>query len=775
VKHNRLLTFLFGGTLILTLILPSYSLDRGELNFSLWNRSFLYSPQSGQENNYETIFHFDLTQSITNYGNLTLWVDELTSPQGNQLAHWQVNWSDLKWGKFDLNISAGDGTIRFTNLESRFINMYHPYLYYRGGQLRISSGSIETTLWGGKLAHLSGLLGTTYEIKDQSLWGFKTKYQKNQNFLLGAGLIHTESPEEDKEDEELFPKKNNIFLLDSEWNIINGLKLLGEYKRSLYIEKDSPQEKGGSFYRLGPLIRTKKLELEANYRYVGTHYRFVSSATQIEEDEKGLFSSLRYKLGSSLTLFGSVDQFRNNLEEDPNKNTLQTFRVFSGFSFFSESFPSITAHFFTTERKSIHDSPDPLHAHDLGVYTQVSENIGRFSPYLRFQWKKSQDKLLEEKNSFLTTSYAGCRYSLRNGSTLWMEGKWENQFLSFQEERNQRLIIRTGMRYNFSPQLNLYSEAYYERSRFRTLRENIELYLGVNYDLPWGLGLRVDFRTRNPLNQDHAGSSHWFTVKLNKRFQWGAPSKILGKIPGQEVTGVGAIQGFVFEDKNQNNLLDPEDERIQGITLSLEEGTTTETDDQGKYKFSKVAEGHHRVKLGIKKIPAYYYILTPSEHEVQVKARKTHQTDFILVSGATLEGKVFSDENRNKKIDPEEKGIPDLLILLKPVDKKGSQKREEYLDQLILNTYTDSEGKYIFDNILPGKYELSIHKESIPKGAAVVEPHPVEINLKSGQKLSDQNILIKPREIIIKNHPPFHLKGLLTMMSKNIKFLSKNV
>lgn len=716
------------------------------------NRSFLYSPQLGQENKYETVFHLDLTQYVTNYGNFTLWVDGLSSHQGNQVAQWQLYWSDLKLGKFELNARAGDGYVKFTNLESRFINMYHPYLYYRGGSLNISSGSMETTLWGGKSAHLSGLLGSTYEIKDQVLWGVKTKYQRNQKFLVGAGLIHTERGKEDAEKADIFTQRNNIFLLDSEINVYSWFKLLGEYKRSVYVEKGRTKKKGDSFYRFGPLIATDKLKLEANYRYIGSNYRFVSPATQIEEDEKGIFSSLRYRLAPALTIFGSVDRFQNNVQDDPEKNTFRTFQVFTGFSLFSESFPNITARVFTRDRKSIHDSSEPLHTHDFGVYTQISERIGSFSPYLRFQWQKSKDEFFPENNSFSTTSYAGCRYSMRNGSTFWVEGKLDTQSFSLREEYTTRMRMRTGMRYNFSPKLSLYSEAFYERSGFREQAGNIELYLGLNYDLPWGLGLRADFRTRQSLGQKYPGSTYWFTVKLNKKFQWEAASRILGKVPGEEVKGVGSIQGFVFEDKNQNNILDNKDEGIGEIKLALEDGTTTQTDAQGKYRFSKVAEGLHRVKIIMRKIPASFYILTPSEYDVQVKTRKTHQVNFILVSGSTLEGKVFSDENRNGKIDPEEKGIPDLLILLKPVDKEESPKREEYLNDLILNTYTDAEGKYIFENILPGKYELSIHRETIPEGATVVEPHPVKINLESGQKLENQNFLIKPREIIIKNN-----------------------
>ena len=71
--------------------------------------------------------------------------------------------------------------------------------------------------------------------------------------------------------------------------------------------------------------------------------------------------------------------------------------------------------------------------------------------------------------------------------------------------------------------------------------------------------------------------------------------------------------------------------------------------------------------------------------------RETVRVNFQLIAAGRIEGRVINDVNSNGKIDPGEKGIPDVLILLEPGNN---------------NAYTDEDGKFIFENILPGQYQI---------------------------------------------------------------------
>lgn len=725
-------------------------MEKGGINFSLWNRSFLYDQQFlNQKNVHETIFHFDLSQVITNYGMISAWVDGLSSDKGQNIARFYLNWSGFKIGNVKFNAKLGDSYLQFTNLESRFINMFHPYLYFRGANLMFSAPSYDLTFWGGKTAQLRGLLGSTYEIGDQNILGFKARYKAKDRLIIGGGIIHTENEENNFDETSL--KKNNIFLLDSEYKIFSWLKFLGEYKLSNYLENDKDKTKGDSFYRIGPIIKTEKFDIEANYRYVGSSFRFVSHATQIEEDEKGFFSTLRYRASRSLTLFGGVDRFRDNVEEDPQKRTIDTFYVFSGFSLFSRFFPDITVRLNASERKSREEFQDSINKLNIGTYVQVSKRLGSFFPYIRHMWRRYEDKLSPEGDFSSSTTYLGLRHSFRRSSSFWLEGILDQRYDYMKEKTRQDVSLRTGLRHSFSRKMSLYSEVFYRRSGLEESISNLDIYLGVNYELPWEIGFKIDFRTHQPLNQKRQGSNYSFTVKLDKRFKWGAPTRILGKIAGKETVWVGNIEGFVFEDKNRNMIKEQDEKGIPGINVILEDGSAIKTDSSGRYKFSNVAEGNHRVRMEERKIPANFFILKAPSIDIKVERKKTHKACFSLVSGAFICGKVIEDANRNDKIDPDEKGLENVLILLKPLIKEEEEKEMEYMEKLVLNTYTDKEGNYIFDNIFPGEYELIIDEETLPKGAKLVTETPIKITLQSGQKLEGKDLLVKPRKIIFQD------------------------
>lgn len=112
------------------------------------------------------------------------------------------------------------------------------------------------------------------------------------------------------------------------------------------------------------------------------------------------------------------------------------------------------------------------------------------------------------------------------------------------------------------------------------------------------------------------------------------------------------------------------------------------------------------------------------------------QVNFRMITGGRIKGRVISDINGNGKQDPGEKGISDVLVQLAP----GGQ-----------NTYTDDEGRFIFENILPGEYTLKLDPASLPEDTVFTSPEELKIEILPGGELKEKNFLIqiKPRPIII--------------------------
>jgi hypothetical protein len=221
-----------------------------------------------------------------------------------------------------------------------------------------------------------------------------------------------------------------------------------------------------------------------------------------------------------------------------------------------------------------------------------------------------------------------------------------------------------------------------------------------------------------------------------KKFNWGRREKIAGLKPGVGTEGYGIVEGVVFNDINRNGVQDKGEEGIKGITIRLEDGSIVKTDEKGYYQFSRVEVGGHFVTLDVRRIPAEYSIISPEKIRGEVKLREKVRVNFQLIAAGTIEGRVINDTNGNGKFDPGEKGIPDVLVLLEPGDN---------------NAYTDEDGKFIFENVLPGTYRMRLDPATLPEDSVYTSPEELTFEVPVGGELKDINFLIyvKPRPIMI--------------------------
>lgn len=105
------------------------------------------------------------------------------------------------------------------------------------------------------------------------------------------------------------------------------------------------------------------------------------------------------------------------------------------------------------------------------------------------------------------------------------------------------------------------------------------------------------------------------------------------------------------------------------------------------------------------------------------------------MKGISIKGRVLEDAKGTGKPGPEAKGVPDVLVLLTPGD---------------LNTYTDSEGYFSFEGILPKSYELSLSPETLPENSHISAPHlPLELTLKPGEQVKNLTLLVHRQERVI--------------------------
>jgi len=367
-------------------------------------------------------------------------------------------------------------------------------------------------------------------------------------------------------------------------------------------------------------------------------------------------------------------------------------------------------------------------------YAEINKRIKFLEIYSRYEHFQFKDEVNPTSSYRKQVPLVGVRGYHRN-LTWYLEGEYDRFNNPNIAQGFEGLYLRLGGNYNFSPNLNLFGELSY---RPRSNRYGGQL--GVNWQLPYNFTLRAYGRmekgTIGPGDILNDFSSNQVILKLTKAFSWGRKTGVAGQKFGQEWLGSGVIEGWVFNDANLNHARDAGEEGVEGVKIRLEDGSTVATDSQGHYQFPAVGAGKHLVTLEAKRIPAMYTFVDSESVAVEVKRRDTARVDFAFAKGATIRGRILEDTQGQGKAAAGAKGLPDVLVFLKPGD---------------WNTYTDSEGNFSFEGILPRDYEISLHPETLPEFSRITSPQgPAKISLQPGEQIRDLNFLVhRPERPVI--------------------------
>ena len=725
-----------------TFLSSSYALDEGGATTSIENRSINRKTATEDTDEFETNYHLDAWQNMPNVGKFILWLDWANAKNTEEIDRLGRGFLALKGFRFSdfiLDSLVGDSSFLFTNLPEKFSNSTYTDIYFRGFQTDLFSKWGEAHVFGGKVARLEGLLGKIYDPTDESFYGFKGQFRPIPRLLIGTGFIRTQD-EVDNNDQP-FTKNNNIFLFDSELEIFKWMKWLTEFRRSDFKGEIGVESQKDYVLKLGPLLTTEKFKLEANYRRIGTDYHFVNEATQGERDQEGFFLLTEYRPWKELTLFGNADRFNDNLSKKLDRNVMDTQRGLIGLSFLTPKYPSLYLTFDMTDQKTRFDLPSPVDNLTSTLFSEVRYQYKDFNPYFRYRRIDYNDEITHASEYVQNVVTLGFRQNFIRGSIIYIEGEMDRKEYP-NDERDSRLSGKVGLNYYYSPNFSFWGEAIYSKLKERTedtRRNKIEGSFGLSYQLPWDIQIYGDIRydkILNPQRDELKSQGLQANLRITKKFGWGKREKIAGLRPGIETKGYGMVEGIVFNDINRNGMQEKGEEGIKDVTIRLEDGSMVKTDEKGFYQFSRVEVGGHLVTLDVRRIPADYSIVSPEKVKIEVKLRETVKVNFQLIASGRIEGKVINDANANGKFDPDEKGIPDILVLLQPGDN---------------NTYTDDDGKFIFENILPGDYLLKLDPATLPEDSVFTSPTELKFQVPVGGELKDMNFLIhiKPRPIII--------------------------
>ena len=732
-----------GLLLVLSLLASPQStqaLEAGEghLGTSFYSTQFRTFGQQFSLSEYYA--YLDFQQKLVNYGILEgkLAYSYLREPPGSfqtaasgwNQAYGRLTLKDYHWGRGVLAASAGDQSFQISLLPVHFNNFFYPDQYFRGFSLQYNHPNVQLLTLGGEVTVSKGLLGETYGGLGEGLYGLLGRLQPWERWNLENGLFFTQNEKDYTGN--LITHQNLVYRFANQLQVYSALYMAGEFMQSFSVDRVDKSQQDQA-YRVGGLWKGDRLNLEANYRDIGPRFHLINQIYQPDQAVKGYYASGDARPWPFLSVFGSYDSARTDLVTFvPGRSLNETEITTGGLRLYRQPWPTFYWRYYESNLATRSDFPVQVRGLSQGHYGEISKRFGFLETYARYEYFQYQDAISPANSYKKNAPLLGVRGY--HGKFSWyLEGEYDGFTPVSAGAGFEGPYLKIGGDYSLSENLFISSELTY-RSQSRRYGGQFSL----NWKLPKGFSLQAMGRLETGKGAGdfvNNFSTNTVMVRLVKAFSWGKKGGVAGLKPGQEWLGAGSIEGWVFNDANLNGAMDSGEEGVSGIKVRLEDGSEVTTDPRGYYKFDAVGAGKHVVTLDARRIPAAYTFEGSETVAVEVKRRAAARVDFPFVKGISIKGRVLEDPKGTGKPTPEAKGVPDLLVLLTPGD---------------LNTYTDSDGYFSFEGILPKSYELSLDPETLPENSHITAPRlPVQVVLKPGGQIKDLILLVQRRERVI--------------------------
>ncbi len=163
----------------------------------------------------------------------------------------------------------------------------------------------------------------------------------------------------------------------------------------------------------------------------------------------------------------------------------------------------------------------------------------------------------------------------------------------------------------------------------------------------------------------------------------------------------GALEGWKYWDKNENGIMDGDDEGLVGVTIILDPDpalgmpqATTVTGAEGYFFFGHLLPGKYTVSVDESTAPDYYPV-GPVSIEVDVTCGQTAKVYFSEAPYGSISGIKWLDTDYDGIRGESEEGIGGIAIELW---KDGVMVAETTTD--------DKDGSYQFTDLRPGEYTV---------------------------------------------------------------------
>lgn len=207
-------------------------------------------------------------------------------------------------------------------------------------------------------------------------------------------------------------------------------------------------------------------------------------------------------------------------------------------------------------------------------------------------------------------------------------------------------------------------------------------------------------------------------------------NSIIASCAGFTAVPTGSIGDTVWADGNRNGIQDDGETGLAGVTVSLSGAATGEvvTDADGRYQFGGLPAGHYSATVGAG--PAGTEPTTPGAVDVALGVGQDFaDADFgfapiVVEPVGSIGDAVWLDDNGNGWMDGSEVGLPGARVVLTH-------------DGATLDTVTNADGRYRFDGLDAGSYEVAVDMTTLPAGTALTTAPVRTVELAAGATFLD--------------------------------------
>ncbi|MBF0478216.1 MAG: pilus assembly protein N-terminal domain-containing protein [Candidatus Omnitrophica bacterium] len=538
-----------------------------------------------------------------------------------------------------------------------------------------------------------------------SFWG----REQNSYGLLSSGQASTHPRDAFIEGTrvELFPERDNKLAfnyargygLDRDENLKEKVfSLQGQARtfKNVLNEAEVAYDQSRTAHTVKSVYEVDGLKTGVSYRNIQPDFKTITGAPSGQGEVGGLLT-LDWTPYTDANWTASLDTFQDRLlpnEENPNG---------LNYDFNSTLVVPFTtdgtinqAIYFTTTPQQLSPRTNFQYSSTYSKYLPIWGNQ-KMNAYIQGMYQKSRYSFSDESDYDRYSTTAGMSVPLIKDLTSYTTYQYSWIYNFSTGKFVMPGVLTTGLSYNnqIGDHLNNALDVSYRREQnaaainsFLAGEDSFNGGITSTYSVSEDFQLYLDGRTRKVWPSIPGG--HMYTeldvrggvkTSLETPFAW---------------TAVGRIEGYVFKDLNSNGSREYNEPGLPNVKIKIGR-KQVKTDKNGHY-FGKIRAKLVTVSIDVGSLPPGYVLSTPNTKTVNLAAYKTQLLSFGTSTNTSIYGMVFVDENNNGKPDTGEKTIGQVKIFL---DGKTT-------------VYSDMEGTYTFQNVLPGNHRLSVDINSIP-------------------------------------------------------------